>query len=140
MTQLAGVCSDVEARNLECYGGFARLASLVRRIREAASAARPVLFLNAGDTYQGSELFSHYGWSICARFLDMLRLDVMVSFSFSFSCRSDGAFRSHQVATRTRFRFTYNTRRGAAWRESSRASCCSVKLQPQYRIDEYRQA
>ncbi|XP_058791716.1 protein 5NUC-like [Phymastichus coffea] len=73
-----GYCSKLESAVGLCYGGFARLASLVRTARASANASgEAVLFLNAGDTYQGTKLYSHYKASIVIKFLNMLRPDVV---------------------------------------------------------------
>ena len=79
-SQLSGICSEEEAQAGKCYGGFARMATLVREARRAATPDRPVFFLNAGDTYQGTKLFSHYKWRIVTKFLNILRPDVVVSY------------------------------------------------------------
>ncbi|KOC68565.1 Protein 5NUC [Habropoda laboriosa] len=58
---------DIEAGN--CYGGFARIATLVR---EARKSSIPCIFLNAGDTYQGSTWFTVYKWKVVSKFLNLL--------------------------------------------------------------------
>ncbi|KRT85118.1 Calcineurin-like phosphoesterase [Oryctes borbonicus] len=59
-------------------GGFARVATVVRRARKDAEDGKrpPVLFLNAGDTYTGTIWFSVHRWRIAARFLNALKPDV----------------------------------------------------------------
>ena len=47
----AAECSDGEALNGECYGGFARLATAISDIREAEEN---VLLLDTGDIFQGT--------------------------------------------------------------------------------------
>lgn len=59
-----------------CYGGFARVAYEVRRIK---AITKNTLFLNAGDNYQGSPLFTYFKWEILVPLLRMLGIDVMVS-------------------------------------------------------------
>lgn len=60
-----------------CYGGFARVKTAVDR--ERAQAADRTLFLNAGDSFQGTPFFTYLGWPIVARMVDRLGIDVMVS-------------------------------------------------------------
>uniref|UniRef100_T1HRG2 Uncharacterized protein n=2 Tax=Rhodnius prolixus TaxID=13249 RepID=T1HRG2_RHOPR len=57
-----------------CYGGFARVAYEVRRIK---AITKNTLFLNAGDNYQGSPLFTYFKWEILVPLLRMLGIDVM---------------------------------------------------------------
>ncbi|XP_050489255.1 protein 5NUC-like isoform X1 [Bombus huntii] len=72
-SRLSSVCSKKEAEEKKCYGGFARIATLVRQARNSSV---PCLFLNAGDTYQGSMWFSVYKWEIVAKFLNLLAPNV----------------------------------------------------------------
>nr|CCQ71112.1 putative 5'-nucleotidase NT5-like4 [Cotesia congregata] len=58
----------------KCYGGFARLATLVRK---AKNSSTPTLFLNAGDTYQGSVYYTVHKWKIVAKFLNLLMPDAI---------------------------------------------------------------
>ncbi|XP_001600210.1 protein 5NUC [Nasonia vitripennis] len=71
-----GICTSEDAKVGGCYGGFARLATLVREARANATEDEPVFFLNAGDTYQGNQLFSHYHANIVVKFLNILGPDV----------------------------------------------------------------
>lgn len=45
-------CKEEDQENNKCYGGFARVAHLVRKYRNEADNGEipPVLYLNAGDT------------------------------------------------------------------------------------------
>lgn len=63
-----------------CYGGFARVKGEVDRYRqEARREGRSSLFLNAGDTYQGSAMFTFLKWRVVSELLNMMDIDVMVS-------------------------------------------------------------
>lgn len=68
-SRLSSICSEKEAKEGKCYGGFARIATL---IREARKSSTPCLFLNAGDTYQGSAWYTVYKWRVVAKFLNLL--------------------------------------------------------------------
>ncbi|KAK0175757.1 hypothetical protein PV327_009483 [Microctonus hyperodae] len=71
---LSAKCLPQDANDGKCYGGFARIASLVRKSRNSTV---PTIFLNAGDTYQGSIWYSVHKWKIVARFLNLLSPDVI---------------------------------------------------------------
>ncbi|KAL8186222.1 UNVERIFIED_CONTAM: hypothetical protein K2H54_066263 [Gekko kuhli] len=58
----------------ECFGGVARRATAVRRIR---ATHRHVLLLDAGDQYQGTVWFSFFRGREVARFMNLLRYDAM---------------------------------------------------------------
>lgn len=53
------------------------------RVREArkneSEGGPPVLFLNAGDTYQGTPWYTLYKWNISYMFLNKLAPDAMVN-------------------------------------------------------------
>ncbi|RZF35278.1 hypothetical protein LSTR_LSTR010307 [Laodelphax striatellus] len=73
VSQTSGRCKEPG----KCYGGFARVSSAVSEIRRSMSGKRHVLFMNAGDTFQGTPYYSIFKWKIMAQFIDMLGLDVM---------------------------------------------------------------
>ncbi|XP_053599192.1 protein 5NUC-like [Microplitis demolitor] len=58
----------------KCYGGFARIATLVRK---AKNSTIPTLFLNAGDTYQGTVYYTVHKWKIVSKFLNLLKPDAI---------------------------------------------------------------
>ncbi|XP_015438965.1 PREDICTED: protein 5NUC-like [Dufourea novaeangliae] len=68
-SRLSSVCSKKDAEAGKCYGGFARIATLLRQARRSSV---PCLFLNAGDTYQGSMWYNVYKWEVVAKFLNLL--------------------------------------------------------------------
>nr|CAD7267768.1 unnamed protein product [Timema shepardi] len=80
-TALSSRCTDADAEANRCYGGMARVASEVRKARaRAASGEGPnVLFLNAGDTYQGTVWYTFHKWRIVTRFINLLAFDAIVS-------------------------------------------------------------
>lgn len=73
-SKLSTTCTPADSKDGKCYGGFARIATLVRRARESGT---PTLFLNAGDTYQGTVWFSVYKWKIVSKFLNLLAPDAI---------------------------------------------------------------
>ncbi|KAG7209790.1 hypothetical protein KM043_011408 [Ampulex compressa] len=73
-SKLSTVCTPKDSKEGNCYGGFARIATLVR---EARKSKIPALFLNAGDTYQGTVWFSIFKWKIVSQFLNILTPDAI---------------------------------------------------------------
>ncbi|XP_034952446.1 protein 5NUC-like [Chelonus insularis] len=71
---LSTKCVPKDAKAGKCYGGFARIATLVR---QAKNSSVPTLFLNAGDTYQGTAWFTVYKWEIVSKFLNLLKPDAI---------------------------------------------------------------
>lgn len=68
-------CASVDR---PCYGGFARLKTVVDRERRNADADG-TLFLNAGDTFQGTAYYTLLKWQAVERMVRELGIDVMVS-------------------------------------------------------------
>ncbi|XP_062980980.1 5'-nucleotidase [Elgaria multicarinata webbii] len=71
----------------DCYGGVARRATQIRRIR----ATHPnVLLLDAGDQYQGTVWFSYFkGWEV-VQFMNLLGYDAMTLGNHEFDNGVDG--------------------------------------------------
>lgn len=75
VNEYGGSCSS----NEECFGGFARIKQAVTdKKNEARRAGIPSIFLNAGDTFQGSAYYTFFKWRIVASLIDTLGIDVMV--------------------------------------------------------------
>lgn len=73
-----GYCE--EDTSPDCYGGFARIKFAADYEKQAAaSKGRHTIFLNAGDTYEGTAYFTFYRWKIVAEMMSMLGFDVIVS-------------------------------------------------------------
>lgn len=72
----SGTCKQIGSD--KCYGGFARVAHVVREHRNASArnpAGPATLFLNAGDTYTGTSWFSVHKWKIAVDFINRLNPD-----------------------------------------------------------------
>ncbi|XP_050665747.1 protein 5NUC-like isoform X9 [Leptidea sinapis] len=78
-SQLSGACTTADRDAGKCYGGFPRVATVVKEARKAAASGQgpPVLYLNAGDTYTGTAWFTIYKWKIAAEFLNALEPDAV---------------------------------------------------------------
>ncbi|XP_075233853.1 snake venom 5'-nucleotidase-like [Lycorma delicatula] len=70
-------CYDNDNDSDHCFGGFARLKKAVQDIRDDKEGKTNVLFLNAGDTFQGTPYYSIFKWEVIADFIDDLKIDVM---------------------------------------------------------------
>jgi len=70
-----------------CYGGFARVKAAVDRERRRADAGTVdgTLFLNAGDTFQGTAYYTLLKWRAVERMVRKLGIDVMVSSRDSYT-------------------------------------------------------
>ncbi|NCO87324.1 MAG: multifunctional 2',3'-cyclic-nucleotide 2'-phosphodiesterase/5'-nucleotidase/3'-nucleotidase, partial [Rhodobacterales bacterium] len=60
----------------ECFGGVARLATIVAQLR-ADLAGENVIFLDAGDQYQGSLMYTTYKGDVEIEFLNLIARDAM---------------------------------------------------------------
>ncbi|XP_055693853.1 protein 5NUC-like [Lutzomyia longipalpis] len=58
-----------------CFGGVPRMLNVIREMRN--DSKRNVLFLNAGDSFTGTPLFSHYKENITADMMNLLQPDAM---------------------------------------------------------------
>ncbi|CAB3246864.1 unnamed protein product [Arctia plantaginis] len=78
-SQLSGACTTADREAGKCYGGFPRVAHVVKEARRAAQTGEgpPVLYLNAGDTYTGTAWFTIYKWKIAAEFINALQPDAV---------------------------------------------------------------
>ncbi|XP_057320781.1 protein 5NUC-like [Microplitis mediator] len=74
VSALSTRCLPSYAESGKCYGGFARIATLVRK---AKNSTIPTLFLNAGDTYQGTVYYTVHKWRIVSKFLNLLKPDAI---------------------------------------------------------------
>ncbi|CAG9564828.1 unnamed protein product [Danaus chrysippus] len=78
-SQLSGACTTLDREAGKCYGGFPRVATVVKEARRKAESGEgpPVLYLNAGDTYTGTAWFTIYKWKVAAEFLNALQPDAV---------------------------------------------------------------
>ncbi|XP_029281922.1 LOW QUALITY PROTEIN: 5'-nucleotidase-like [Cottoperca gobio] len=71
----------------QCFAGVARRATMIRRIRDAASN---VLLLDAGDQFQGTVWFNYYKGAEAAHFMNKLSYDAMVFGNHEFDNGVEG--------------------------------------------------
>lgn len=70
----SGRCSDGDKAKNKCYGGFARLKTAVDRER---AQSPNVLYLSAGDYFQGTIWYTVHKWRAMAHFLNLVPHDAM---------------------------------------------------------------
>lgn len=58
-----------------CIGGFARMTTVVNSLR--ALHTNPI-YLNAGDTYQGTLFYTLGRWNVTQHFMNICKPDAMV--------------------------------------------------------------
>lgn len=81
-----GACSPSDAKENKCYGGFARVSSIVKKYRKvfnAENSGAAFLYLNAGDSYTGTPWFSVFRHQVVSDFMNILKPDAMVNTIFS---------------------------------------------------------
>ncbi|EKF17015.1 5'-nucleotidase C-terminal domain-containing protein [Nitratireductor pacificus] len=82
-------CSAEDDDKGECFGGAARLVTAVAEARKALDGQN-VLFLNAGDNFQGSLFYTTYKGTVEAEFLNLMKTDAMVVGNHEFDDGEDG--------------------------------------------------
>ncbi|EDV36776.1 uncharacterized protein Dana_GF13129 [Drosophila ananassae] len=68
-----GKCLPGDDEQGLCFGGFGRVATAVQKARSSG----PTIYLNAGDSFQGTPWFSVYRGKMVAELLNMLAPDAM---------------------------------------------------------------
>jgi 5'-nucleotidase len=82
-------CSAEDEGEGKCFGGAARLITALRDQR-AAMEDDNVIFLNAGDNFQGSLFYTTYKGAAEAEFLNIMKPDVMTIGNHEFDDGEDG--------------------------------------------------
>uniref|UniRef100_A0A1L8DPM1 5'-nucleotidase n=2 Tax=Nyssomyia neivai TaxID=330878 RepID=A0A1L8DPM1_9DIPT len=70
----SNTCRQQEELDSKCYGGFARVSTIVNKFRKENDN---VLFLNAGDTYTGTPWFTLYKDTISSEMMNILHPDAI---------------------------------------------------------------
>ncbi|GAB4358143.1 MAG: 5'-nucleotidase C-terminal domain-containing protein [Oricola sp.] len=82
-------CSAEDESEGNCFGGVARLVTAAKQARERAGDGN-LLFLNAGDNFQGSLFYTTYKGAAEAEFLNKMGTDVMTVGNHEFDDGEDG--------------------------------------------------
>ncbi|MBN2629839.1 MAG: 5'-nucleotidase C-terminal domain-containing protein [Rhodobacteraceae bacterium] len=84
-------CSAEEAAKGACFGGIARVATKVKELRDSLTAAgQNVIFVDAGDQFQGSLMYTTYKGAVEAEFLEQIRPDAMALGNHEFDDGPEG--------------------------------------------------
>ena len=71
-------CSPEDNAEGECFGGVARVHTMINQLRDELTAAgENVIVLDAGDQFQGSLMYTTYKGAAEAEFMNMIGFDVM---------------------------------------------------------------
>ncbi len=76
MNRFDSTCSAADDAEGKCFGGLARISTAVADARAAAGDA-PILFLNAGDVFQGSLYYTTYKGLVEAEIFNGIGVDAM---------------------------------------------------------------
>ena len=66
----------------KCFGGVARLKKTVDDLKTENGN---VVFVNAGDFYQGTVWYTSFKWNVVAQFANLLNFDAMVNMLLTLS-------------------------------------------------------
>ena len=84
-------CSAEDAAENKCFGGIARVATKVNELRDSLTAdGQNVIFVDAGDQFQGSLMYTTYKGAVEAEFMEQLRPDAMVLGNHEFDDGPEG--------------------------------------------------
>ena len=86
-----GTCSAEDDAAGECFGGVARLKTIVEARRAAAEAeGSAALLLDAGDQFQGSLMYTTYKGAAEAEFMEAIGFDAMAVGNHEFDDGPEG--------------------------------------------------
>jgi len=80
-------CKPWEKEAGKCYGGLARMYSAVKEIKEREEN---VLWLNAGDFFQGTIWYSQFKWRAASQFNNLMEFDAMTLGNHEFDDKIEG--------------------------------------------------
>ena len=84
-------CSSSDAEAGRCFGGAARLYTIINQMRDELTAAgETVLVLDAGDSSQGSLFYTTYGGRAEAQLLERIGFDAMAVGNHEFDLGPEG--------------------------------------------------
>lgn len=84
-------CPAADDAEGKCFGGTARLFTLINDLRDTLSAGGdPVLVLDAGDSSQGSLFYTTYGGQAEANFMERIGFDAMAVGNHEFDLGPEG--------------------------------------------------
>ncbi len=91
INRFGSTCSAGDEAEGRCFGGAARLYTLITNMRDALRAeGRNVLTLDAGDASQGSLFYTTYGGQVEADMLERIGFDAMAVGNHEFDLGPEG--------------------------------------------------
>lgn len=91
INRFGSTCSAGDEAEGRCFGGAARLYTLINAMRDALTAeGHPVLVLDAGDASQGSLFYTTYGGQVEAEMLERIGFDAMAVGNHEFDLGPEG--------------------------------------------------
>ncbi len=84
-----GTCSAEDNDAGECFGGVARVATMINQLREEL-AGENVIVLDAGDQYQGSLMYTTYKGDVEIEFMEQIGFDAMAVGNHEFDDGDEG--------------------------------------------------
>lgn len=91
INRFGSTCSETDEADGLCFGGAARLYTLINQIRDNLNAGgHPVLVLDAGDASQGSLFYTTYGGQVEAEMLERIGFDAMAVGNHEFDLGPEG--------------------------------------------------
>lgn len=91
INRFGATCSASDEAEGQCFGGAARLYTLINAMRDDLGAGGdPVLVLDAGDASQGSLFYTTYGGQVEADMLERIGFDAMAVGNHEFDLGPEG--------------------------------------------------
>ncbi|WP_333829917.1 bifunctional metallophosphatase/5'-nucleotidase [Pararhodobacter sp.] len=91
INRFGSTCSAADDAEGQCFGGAARLYTLINQMRDDLGAGGdPVLVLDAGDASQGSLFYTTYGGQVEADVLERIGFDAMAVGNHEFDLGPEG--------------------------------------------------
>lgn len=85
-------CMGKDVEEKKCFGGYARLSTKIKELRDDLKAAgEHVLLLDAGDQYQGSLFYTTYKGDTEIEFMNAIGFDLMALGNHEFDDGPEGA-------------------------------------------------
>ena len=90
INEYTGRCQEDMAQNGECFGGVSRTYTLLNQLRDGIQDQDSVLFLNAGDYYQGTIWYTMFDYEPVLEFGNTLNYTAMAIGNHDFDDGIDG--------------------------------------------------
>ena len=89
ISRFDGTCNAEDNAAGECFGGYARVATMIDQMREEL-AGENVIVLDAGDQYQGSLMYTTYKGDVEIEMMERIGFDAMAVGNHEFDDGDEG--------------------------------------------------